>query len=181
MNVICSELPEVLILEPRVFGDERGFFYESYNTKAFAAATGADVHFVQDNHSRSVKDVLRGLHYQIRQSQGKLVRATVGEVYDVVVDIRRSSPRFGKWTANILSAENKRLLWIPPGFAHGFLVISEHAEFQYKATDYWAPQHERCIIWNDPQLGIPWPLRETPEISAKDRLGIPLDKAEVFP
>ncbi len=181
MNVIPSPLPGVLIIEPRVFGDARGFFYESYNEKVFAEKTGVTAHFVQDNHSRSNNNVLRGLHYQIRQPQGKLVRVIAGEVYDVVVDIRRSSPQFGKWTATTLSADNRRMLWVPAGFAHGFLVISEYAEFEYKTTNYWAPQFERCIVWNDPQLAIPWPLQTDPLLSAKDRQGSLLDKAEVFP
>jgi len=180
VNVVRTELAGVLIIEPRVFGDDRGFFYESYNEKAFAAATGVAPRFVQDNHSRSVKNVLRGLHYQIQQPQGKLVRATAGEVYDVVVDIRRSSPDFGKWTSVVLSADNKRMLWIPAGFAHGFLVTSDYAEFQYKTTDYWAPQFERCILWNDPELKIPWPLQAGPLLSAKDLQGLPLSKAETF-
>ena len=180
MNVIQTGIPDVLILEPKVFGDERGFFFESYNQREFAEKTGSDVRFVQDNHSRSTRNVLRGLHYQIRQPQGKLVRVTAGEAYDVAVDIRRGSPSFGKWTALRLSAENKRMLWIPAGFAHGFLVTSDHAEFSYKTTDYWAPQHERCIAWNDPQLNIPWPLQGEPVLSAKDRLGLALAAAEVF-
>jgi len=180
MKVIRSELADVLIMEPRVFGDDRGFFYESYNENNFAEVTGVNAHFVQDNHSRSIRNVLRGLHYQIRQPQGKLVRVTVGEVYDVVVDIRRSSPDFGKWTATTLSAENKRILWVPAGFAHGFLVTSEYAEFQYKTTDYWAPQFERCILWNDPDLKIPWPLQTVPLLSAKDRQGSSLNEAEIF-
>jgi dTDP-4-dehydrorhamnose 3,5-epimerase len=181
MNVIKSSIPDVLILEPKVFGDERGFFYESYNERDFIEKTGANVRFVQDNHSRSMKNVLRGLHYQVRQPQGKLVRVTAGEAYDVAVDIRSSSPTFGKWTALLLSDTNKRMLWIPAGFAHGFLVTSDHAEFSYKTTDYWAPQHERCIAWNDPQLNIPWPLQGEPVLSAKDRLGVALAAAEVFP
>ena len=181
MNVVKSTLPEVLILEPKVFGDDRGFFYESYNERAFAAAIGPSVHFVQDNHSRSARNVLRGMHYQIRQPQGKLLRVTAGEIYDVAVDIRRSSSTFGKWTANVLSDKNKHMLWIPQGFAHGFLVTSDYAEFQYKTTDYWAPQHERCILWNDPQLAIAWPLDGEPILSAKDRTGVPLKEAELFP
>ena len=181
MKIIPTELAEVLILEPKVFGDDRGFFYESYNERAFSAALGPDAHFVQDNHSRSGRNVLRGLHYQIRQPQGKLVRVTAGEVYDVAVDIRRSSPTFGKWTAAVLSASNKKVCWVPPGFAHGFLVVSEHAEVQYKTTDYWAPQHERCIIWNDRDLAISWPLKGEPVLSEKDRAGLRLKEAEVFP
>ncbi len=181
MNVVKTNLPDVLILEPNVYADERGFFYESFNAREFGEKIAADVRFVQDNHSRSVKNVLRGLHYQIRQSQGKLMRVLAGEVYDVVVDIRKSSPTFGQWTANRLSNQNRRVLWVPAGFAHGFLVVSEYAEFEYKTTDYWAPQFERCIVWNDPQLAIPWPLQTDPLLSAKDRQGSLLDKAEVFP
>jgi len=175
-----TELPGVLLIEPKVYGDERGFFYESYNEREFRAQTGVDVHFVQDNHSRSVRGVLRGLHYQIRQAQGKLVRATAGEVFDVVVDIRKGSPTFGRWIGKTLSAENKLALWIPPGFAHGFAVISDYAEFQYKTTDYWAPEYERCIVWNDPDVGIQWPLTATPILTTKDRLGKQLAQAEVF-
>lgn len=181
MNVIKTDLADVLILEPRVFGDDRGFFFESYNEREFIARTGIEARFVQDNHSKSARNVLRGLHYQIRQPQGKLVRVTCGEVYDVAVDIRRASPTFGKWTACILSADNKRMLWIPAGLAHGFLVTSPSAEVQYKTTDYWAPEHERCIAWNDPALNIPWPLQGAPVLSNKDRQGLNLDQAEVFP
>ena len=180
MNVTPSSIPDVLIIEPRVFGDERGFFYESYNERIFTEMIGVDVHFLQDNHSRSAKNVLRGLHYQIQQPQGKLVRVAVGEVYDVVVDIRRSSPTFGQWTANILSDKNKRMLWVPAGFAHGFLVTSDYSEFLYKTTDYWAPAFERCIAWNDPTLNIEWPLDGEPVISAKDRQGLSLAQAEIF-
>jgi len=169
------------MMEPKVFGDERGFFYESYNARALAEQAGIDASFVQDNHSRSAKNVLRGLHYQIRQPQGKLIRITAGEVFDVAVDIRRGSPTFGKWTGNKLSADNKKMLWVPPGFAHGFLVVSDYAEVQYKTTDYWAPEHERCIAWNDPDLNIPWPLAGEPILSAKDRAGQPFREAEVFP
>jgi dTDP-4-dehydrorhamnose 3,5-epimerase len=181
MKVIPTEIPEVLLLEPRVFGDDRGFFYESYNERAFAQMTGLDVRFVQDNHSRSARHVLRGLHYQVRQPQGKLVRVTAGEIYDVAVDIRRSSPTFGKWTAVVLSAANRKMYWVPAGFAHGFLVTSDHAEVQYKTTDYYAPEHERCIAWNDRDLGISWPVRGEPVLSAKDRAGLPCMQAEVFP
>lgn len=181
MNVTKAAIPDLLIIDPEVFEDERGFFYESYNERDFAEKTGVTARLVQDNHTRSVRNALRGLHYQIRQPQGKLVRVTVGEAYDVAVDIRRSSPSFGKWTANVLSDKNKRTLWIPPGFAHGFLVTSDCAEVQYKTTDYWAPQHERCILWNDATLNISWPLRAKPVLSAKDRQGLPFDKAEVFP
>jgi dTDP-4-dehydrorhamnose 3,5-epimerase len=180
MKLINSSLPDVLIVEPRVFGDERGYFHESYNERELEKL-GLRAHFVQDNHSRSARNVLRGLHYQVKQVQGKLVRVTAGEVYDVVVDVRRSSPTFGKWVATLLSAENHRMCWVPPGFAHGFLVVSDYAEVQYKATDYWAPQHERCIIWNDRDIGIPWPLAGEPLLSQKDRVGLPLKQAEVFP
>lgn len=180
MKAVETSLPGVLILEPRIFGDDRGYFYESFNARTFAELTGVQTQFVQDNHSKSTKNVLRGLHYQIRQSQGKLVRATAGEVLDVVVDLRQSSPTFGQSTTVTLSAENKRQLWIPAGFAHGFLVLSESAEFLYKTTDYWAPEHERCLLWNDPTLGIRWPLQESPVMSAKDLAGKPLSEAEVF-
>jgi len=180
MKVIPTEIPEVLIIEPNVFGDQRGFFYESFNQKAWEEATGLQARFVQDNHSRSTKGVLRGLHYQIRQSQGKLVRVTVGEVFDVAVDIRRSSPTFKKWVGVRLSAKNKRQLWVPQGFAHGFLVVSEVAEFLYKATDYYAPEHERGIVWDDPELAIEWPLTEAPVVSAKDKNAPFLRDAEVF-
>jgi dTDP-4-dehydrorhamnose 3,5-epimerase len=181
MNVIATELPDVLILEPKVFGDERGFFYESFNAKAFAQATGLQLDFVQDNHSRSQKGVLRGLHYQIENTQGKLVRVTAGEVLDVAVDIRRSSPDFGKWTSVRLSAENNRQLWIPPGFAHGFVVLSDYAHFLYKTTDYYTPSAERCIRWDDPQLNIDWLLDGAPTLSAKDQNGKFLAEADVFP
>jgi dTDP-4-dehydrorhamnose 3,5-epimerase len=181
MNVIPAAIPEVLILEPRVFGDERGFFFESYNEKVLAEMAGITARFVQDNHSRSAKNVLRGLHYQIKQPQGKLVRVVIGEVFDVAADIRRSSPTFGKWTGVRLSAENKRMLWIPPGFAHGFLVLSEYADFLYKTTDFYAPEHERCLLWNDPDLAIEWPAAGTPILSARDRAGVRLREAETFP
>jgi dTDP-4-dehydrorhamnose 3,5-epimerase len=182
MQVVRSDIPEVLVIEPRVFGDDRGFFYESYNERAFAEATALkEVRFVQDNHSRSARNVLRGLHYQLRQPQGKLVRVTVGEIYDVAVDIRRGSPTFGKWAAVALSAANRKMYWIPAGFAHGFLVTSDYAEVQYKATDYYAPEHERCIAWNDRDLAISWPVRGAPILSAKDRVGLSLKEAEVFP
>lgn len=182
MKVIATALPEVLILEPQVFGDERGFFYESFNARRFAEATGVNREFVQDNHSRSARGVLRGLHYQLQQSQGKLVRVSAGEVYDVAVDVRRSSPNFGKWVGVHLSAENKRQMWIPEGFAHGFLVLSEYAEFLYKTTDYYAPSHERCIRWDDTSLAIDWPLDGlTPQLSAKDQQGLSLQDAETFP
>ncbi|PHN30040.1 dTDP-4-dehydrorhamnose 3,5-epimerase [Pseudomonas sp. ICMP 561] len=182
MNVIASEIPEVLILEPRVFGDERGFFYESFNAKAFADATGLrDLSFVQDNHSRSAKGVLRGLHYQIENAQGKLVRVTAGEVLDIAVDIRKSSPTFGRWVGVRLSAENARQLWIPAGFAHGFVVLSDYAEFLYKTTDYYTPAAERCIRWDDPDLAIDWQLDGTPQLSAKDQNGKALKEADLFP
>jgi dTDP-4-dehydrorhamnose 3,5-epimerase len=180
MKLDSSSLPDVLICEPRVFGDDRGYFFESYNERELETL-GLRAHFVQDNHSRSARNVLRGLHYQIRQPQGKLVRVTAGEIYDVAADIRRSSPTFGKWTAAALSASNRKMCWVPPGFAHGFLVVSDHAEVQYKTTDYWAPQHERCIVWNDRDLAISWPLKGEPILSQKDRAGRPLKEAEVFP
>lgn len=180
MKITATEILDVVILEPQVYGDDRGFFYESYNEKAFIEKAGFTTVFVQDNHSRSVQNVLRGLHYQIDQPQGKLVRAVVGEVFDVAVDIRKSSPTFGKWVSCMLSAENKRQIWIPPGFAHGFLVISEVAEFLYKTTDYYAPQAERCILWNDPELAIAWPLEAQPILSGKDRAGKSFKEAEVF-
>jgi len=173
MKAIATEIPDVLILEPTVYGDERGFFYESFNKKTFRTLTGRDAEFVQDNHSRSVKGVLRGLHYQIKQPQGKLVRVVSGEVFDVAVDIRKSSATLGQWVGVKLSAENKRQLWIPEGFAHGFLVLSESAEFLYKTTDYYAPEYERCILWNDADLDIQWPLNRDEDIrlSEKDRSG----------
>jgi dTDP-4-dehydrorhamnose 3,5-epimerase len=180
MKLVSSSLPDVLIVEPRVFGDERGYFFESYNERELEKL-GLRARFVQDNHSRSARNVLRGLHYQVRQPQGKLVRVSAGEIYDVTVDIRRSSPTFGKWAAVVLSAQNRRMCWVPPGFAHGFLVVSDHAEVQYKATDYYAPEHERCILWNEPDLAIPWPLNGAPILSPKDRAGLPLKDAEVFP
>jgi dTDP-4-dehydrorhamnose 3,5-epimerase len=181
MNVICCNIPDVLIIEPKVFGDDRGFFFESFNQKRFEELTGVKSHFVQDNHSRSAQHVLRGLHYQIRQPQGKLVRVTAGEVFDVCVDLRKHSETFGHSVAVMLSAQNHRQLWIPPGFAHGFLVVSSHAEFLYKTTDYYAPEHERSLLWNDPALGIDWPLTAEPLLSAKDKIGLPLAQAEVFP
>jgi dTDP-4-dehydrorhamnose 3,5-epimerase len=182
MTVIRTALPEVLIVEPKVFGDSRGFFFESFNQRAWQEATGTREHFVQDNHSRSSMGVLRGLHYQLQQPQGKLVRVVVGEIYDVAVDIRKSSPNFGRWIGVRLSAQNKRMLWVPAGFAHGFLVVSEFAECLYKTTDYYAPPHERSILWNDPKLAIDWPLSGvTPMLSAKDQAGKPLAEAEVYP
>lgn len=180
MKVIQTAIADVLILEPKVFGDERGFFFESFNQKKFAELTGTDVHFVQDNHSCSEKNVLRGLHYQIQQPQGKLVRVVQGSVYDVAVDIRRSSATFGQHVAVELSAENKRILWVPPGFAHGFVVLSDTAEFLYKTTDYWAPEFERSILWNDPSINIQWPIEGKPALSAKDQLGKLMTDAECF-
>lgn len=180
MRVTRTTIFEVVVLEPKVFGDDRGFFFESYNAKTFEQAVGLSPSFVQDNHSKSSKNVLRGLHYQIKQPQGKLVRVVEGEVFDVTVDIRRSSPTFGKWVSVYLSAENKKQLWVPKGFAHGFLVLSETAQFLYKTTDYYAPEHERSLLWNDPALGIDWPLSEEPKLAAKDLAGLPLNEAEVF-
>ncbi len=180
MKIIQMEIPDVLVIEPQVFGDERGFFYESYNEKALLEKAGIVGHFVQDNHSRSAKNVLRGLHYQIQQPQGKLVRVVVGEVFDVAVDLRKSSKTCGQWVGMHLSAEHKQQFWVPPGFAHGFIVLSESAEFLYKTTDYYAPQHERCIQWNDPDLAIAWPIQAEPALSAKDRAGKLLREAEVF-
>jgi dTDP-4-dehydrorhamnose 3,5-epimerase len=181
MIITPTALPDVLLIEPKVFGDARGFFFESYNRHAFAEAAGLDVDFVQDNHSRSAQGVLRGLHYQIQQPQGKLVRVVAGAVFDVAVDIRKASPTFGQWVGVELSAENKKMIWVPPGFAHGFLVLSESAEFLYKTTDYYAPSHERAIAWNDPDIGIAWPLAAAPLLSAKDQAGRWLKEAEVFP
>ncbi|MEO4046783.1 dTDP-4-dehydrorhamnose 3,5-epimerase [Pseudomonas sp. CAU 1711] len=181
MKAIATTIPEVLILEPRVFGDERGFFFESFNARTFAEATGLQRQFVQDNHSRSQRGVLRGLHYQVRQPQGKLVRVSLGEILDVTVDIRRRSPTFGQWVAVRLSAENKRQLWVPEGFAHGFLTLSEQAEVLYKTTDYYAPTFERCIRWDDPTLAIDWQFDGTPLLSAKDLAGLALNDAELFP
>lgn len=181
MKVTATALPDVLILEPRVFGDERGFFYESFNARVFAQATGLTPVFVQDNHSLSQRGVLRGLHYQLQQAQGKLVRVVQGEAFDVAVDIRRNSPTFGRWVGAYLSAENKHQMWVPEGYAHGFLVLSETAEVLYKATDYYAPQHERCIRWDDPELAIDWPLAAPPVLSAKDRVGTDFKGADVYP
>jgi len=178
--VTPTSLPEVLLLQPKVFGDARGFFFESFNARDFEAATGLKREFVQDNHSQSAKGVLRGLHYQVQHAQGKLVHVTQGDVFDVVVDLRRSSPNFGKWVGTILSAENKTQLWSPEGFAHGFLVISDCAELLYKTTDYWHPEHERSLLWNDPALGIDWPLTAQPQLAAKDENGKQLAEAEIF-
>jgi dTDP-4-dehydrorhamnose 3,5-epimerase len=180
ITVTATALPEVKIIEPKVFGDARGFFYESFNGREFAEQVQANVEFVQDNHSRSAKGVLRGLHYQIEHAQGKLVRVVEGEVCDVAVDIRRSSPNFGKWVAVHLSADNYRQLWVPPGFAHGFVVLSESAQFLYKTTDYWFPEHERSIVWNDPEIGIEWPIDFVPMLAAKDAAGKRLAEAECF-
>lgn len=180
MRVITTKIPDVLILKPEVFGDDRGFFMESFNQLTWHEQTGVDANFVQDNHSSSMKGVLRGLHYQIRQPQGKLVRVVAGEVFDVAVDLRRSSPTFGKWVSVVLSAENKLQFWVPPGFAHGFQVLSEKADFLYKATDFYAPEHERAIIWNDPDLQIDWPLAADCELSSKDREAPLFKDAEVY-
>ena len=180
MKVTSTNIPEVLIIEPEVFGDDRGFFCESFNQQVFNDAVGHDVKFVQDNHSRSAKGVLRGLHYQIQQPQGKLVRVVRGAVFDVVVDLRKSSPTFGQWAGAELSEDNNRQLWVPFGFAHGFLVLSDSAEFLYKTTDYWAPKFERCIIWDDPDIGINWPIDDEPQLSGKDQQGLSLNDAEVF-
>ena len=180
MKVTPTAIPDVLVIEPRVFGDARGFFYESFNQKAFNQATGLRLNFVQDNHSRSAKGVLRGLHYQIQQPQGKLVRVVRGAVFDVAVDIRKSSPTFGKWVGMELSEDNCKQLWVPAGFAHGFLVTSDAAEFLYKTTDYYAPEHERCIAWNDQDIAIEWPLTTPPSLSAKDQQGLALCEAETF-
>jgi dTDP-4-dehydrorhamnose 3,5-epimerase len=180
MNLIRTAIPDLLIIEPKVFGDARGFFYESFNQRRFNELVGRDVQFVQDNHSRSARNVLRGLHYQIQQAQGKLVRVVQGTVYDVAVDLRRSSPTFGQHVGVELSAENKRMFWIPEGFAHGFVVLSENAEFLYKTTDYWAPEFERSLAWNDPALAIDWQLSEAPALSAKDQQGKLLADAECF-
>jgi len=179
MQVTATSIPDVLMIEPRVFGDARGFFFESWNARAFAAA-GIDAAFVQDNHSRSHRGVLRGLHYQIEHAQGKLVRVIEGEVFDVAVDLRRSSATFGRHVAIALSAENRRMLFIPPGFAHGFLVVSDTAEFLYKTTDYWYPAHERTLLWNDAALGIAWPANVTPALAAKDAAGVPLAAADCY-
>ena len=181
MKAIPTAIADVVAIEPQVFGDARGFFFESWNLRGFDAIAGREVRFVQDNHSGSARGVLRGLHYQVRQPQGKLVRVIAGEVFDVAVDLRRSSPTFGRWVGERLSAENRRMLWVPAGFAHGFLVLSDWAEFLYKTTDYWAPEHERCIIWNDPELAIDWQLGSaTPLLSGKDQAGKLLREAETF-
>ena len=180
MKIIKTKISDVLILEPKVFGDDRGFFFESFNEQALLAQAGITTRVVQDNHSKSAKNVLRGLHYQIKQPQGKLVRVVVGEVFDVAVDLRRGSPSFGAWVGIHLSAENKRQFWVPPGFAHGFLVLSSAAEFLYKTTDYYAPEYERSLLWNDPELEIDWPLESGPILSVKDQAGVRFKDAEVF-
>ena len=182
MRATPAAIPDVLVVEPRVFGDDRGFFYESFNARQFKELTGLEPNFVQENHSRSAKNVLRGLHYQIRQPQGKLVRVVAGAVFDVAVDIRKNSPTFGRWAGQTLSTENRKQMWIPIGFAHGFLVLSDYAEFLYKTTDYWAPEFERCISWDDPDLAIDWPLQGMkPILSKKDQEGAPFSTAELFP
>ncbi len=180
MNITPTEIADVLILEPRIFGDDRGWFFESFNEQTFNDKTAAGVHFVQDNHSCSAQNVLRGLHYQIQQPQGKLVRVVAGAIFDVAVDIRRSSSTFGQWVGCVLSAENKKQLWVPIGFAHGFVALSDQTEVLYKTTDYYAPAHERCILWNDPELAIAWSLNNPPIVSAKDQVGKSLQEAEVF-
>jgi dTDP-4-dehydrorhamnose 3,5-epimerase len=180
MQVVTTKIPDLLILEPKVFGDDRGFFFESYNQTKFEQLTGVKAQFVQDNHSKSAAHVLRGLHYQIEQAQGKLVRVSHGSVFDVAVDLRRESSCFGQWVGVILSAENKRQMWIPAGFAHGFLTLEPDTEFLYKTTDYYAPQHERCLRWDDPTLAIDWPITERPSLSAKDKLGVDFSQADVF-
>jgi dTDP-4-dehydrorhamnose 3,5-epimerase len=179
-NVTATAIPDVLLLEPKVFSDERGYFFESFNARDFREATGLQVEFVQDNHSMSVQGVLRGLHYQIQHPQGKLMRAVRGSVFDVAVDLRKSSATFGHWTGALLSAENRRQLWIPPGFAHGFLTLSDSAEVLYKTTDYWYPEHERTLLWNDPALDIDWPFEGQPQLAAKDVAGTPFGECEVF-
>ena len=181
MKVLREDLGGVKVLEPKVFGDDRGYFYESWNQRAFDALVGHPVAFVQDNHSKSVRGVLRGLHYQLRQTQGKLVRVIAGEVFDVAVDLRRSSPTFGQWMGDVLSGENRRMIWVPEGFAHGFVVLSETAEVLYKATDFYAPDHERTLLWNDPAIGIDWRFAGTPLLKPKDAAGLPLAQAETFP
>jgi dTDP-4-dehydrorhamnose 3,5-epimerase len=178
-SVTPAAIPDVLVLQPKVFSDDRGFFFESFNARDFRDVTGLAVDFVQDNHSMSLQGVLRGLHYQVGQPQGKLVRVVQGEVFDVVVDLRKSSPTFGRWVGEVLSADNHKQLWVPPGFAHGFLALSETAEFLYKITDYWYPEHERCLLWNDPAVGIEWPI-EAPRMTSRDAAGTPLAEADLF-
>lgn len=180
MKIIATAIPDVLVIEPTVFGDERGFFYESFNERNWREKTGVEATFVQDNHSRSVRGVLRGIHYQINQPQGKLVRAVVGEVFDVAVDLRRKSPTFGQWVGEFLSGDNKKQLWVPQGFGHGFVVLSDHAEFLYRTTDYWAPEHERCIQWDDPQIAINWPIDFAPVLSDKDQQGVSFSEADLY-
>jgi dTDP-4-dehydrorhamnose 3,5-epimerase len=180
VKVTPTDIPDVLIIEPKLFGDDRGFFFESFNAQSFRQGTGIQSEFVQDNHSKSAKNVLRGLHYQIQQPQGKLVRVVQGTVFDVAVDIRKSSPTFGQWVSVVLSADNKKQLWVPEGFAHGFITLSETAEFLYKTTDYYAPAFERCIAWNDPTIGIQWPAQVVPMLSGKDQQGLSLEQAECF-
>ena len=180
MKATRLAIPEVVLLQPQVFGDERGFFYESFNQQRFEEAIGRSVQFVQDNHSCSARGVLRGLHYQVQQAQGKLVRVTRGRVFDVAVDLRRSSPTLGQWVGAELSEDNQHQLWVPPGFGHGFVVLSESADFLYKTTDFYAPEYERCIAWNDPEIGIVWPYDGEPSLSAKDALGVPLAKADLY-
>lgn len=180
MKATPLTIPDVFLIEPTVYGDARGFFYESFNQRVFEKAIGRTVHFVQDNHSRSAKNVLRGLHYQIQQAQGKLVRVISGEIFDVAVDIRRSSPTFGQWVGEILSQENAKQLWVPEGFAHGFVVLSDAAEVLYKTTDYWAPEYEKSIVWNDPDINIQWPFEGTPQQSTKDQQAVTLNKAVLF-
>lgn len=179
-TVTPTAIPDVLVLSPKVFGDTRGFFFESFNARDFRELTGLDVEFVQDNHSKSAKGVLRGLHYQIQHPQGKLVRVVQGEVFDVAVDLRKSSPTFGQWVGEMLSAENRKQLWVPPGFAHGFVVLSDSAEFLYKTTDYWYPEHERSLLWSDPTVAISWPIDTAPQLAAKDAAGKLLGEADVF-
>ena len=179
-TVTPTAIPDVLVLEPKVFGDARGFFFESFNQRDFEQATGSQANFVQDNHSKSAKGVLRGLHYQIQHPQGKLVRVSQGEVFDVAVDLRRSSPTFGQWVGEVLSADNKKQMWVPPGFAHGFVVLSESAEFLYKTTDYWYPEHESSLLWSDPAIGIRWPIEAPPQLAAKDAAAQPLVQCDVF-
>ena len=181
MKVLREDLGGVKVLEPKVFGDDRGYFYESWNQRAFDALVGRPIAFVQDNHSKSVRGVLRGLHYQVRQTQGKLVRVIAGEVFDVAVDLRRSSPTFGQWMGDVLSGENRRMIWVPEGFAHGFVVLSETAEVLYKATDFYAPDHERTLLWNDAAVGVKWPLQGAPLLKDKDVAGTPLASAATFP
>jgi dTDP-4-dehydrorhamnose 3,5-epimerase len=181
VKAIPTQIPDVLIVEPAVHGDARGYFFENWNRRAFSGLVGREIDFVQDNHSASGRGVLRGLHYQTEHAQGKLVRAIAGEVYDVAVDLRRSSPTFGRWVGEVLSAENRRMMWIPEGFAHGFLVLSEAAEFLYKTTDYYSPAHERTLLWNDPAVGIRWPLEDEPLLKPKDAAGTPLASADTFP